>query len=110
MGSNSKGGDGIGGGDGPRTGLQGQAVPELEYPTDYAFKVIGRAEADFSDYVRVLFARMLGEDLSPQAFTEQPSRQGTYVSVEVRVRLVSEEQRRAIYGQLHQEKRIVLYL
>jgi uncharacterized protein len=91
-------------GDGP------QQVAEIQYPTDYAFKVIGRQEADFIGYVRNLFGRLMGYEIPPEAVSEHPSRQGKYVSVEVRVRLDSEPQRRAIYAELHKEPRIVLYL
>ncbi|MCI0573793.1 MAG: DUF493 domain-containing protein [Myxococcaceae bacterium] len=99
-------GDGPAGprGDGP------QQVPVLEYPTDYAFKIIGHQEADFVEYVRQLFGRLMGQELPASAISLQPSSKGKYVSVEVRVRLDSEAQRRSIYAQLHGEPRIVLYL
>jgi putative lipoic acid-binding regulatory protein len=114
--SNPTGGNGHGkppapqGAGGGATTPGGQQVPELTYPTDYAFKVIGRQEADFAGYVRQLFAGLMGTDIDPGSVSEHPSRQGKYVSVEVRVRLESEAQRRSIYARLHQEPRIVLYL
>jgi putative lipoic acid-binding regulatory protein len=98
-------GDGVG-----APAHKGQAVPEISYPTDYAFKIIGRQEADFAEYVRQLFSRLMGHEIAPASMSEQPSRRGTYVSVEVRVWLVSEAQRRSIYQQLHGDSRIVLYL
>lgn len=107
--SNAIGGDGPGKPP-PAGSTPPQQVAEIAYPTDYAFKIIGRQEANFAGYVRELFTRLMGSDVPASAVSEHPSRQGKYVSVEVRVRLDSEDQRRSIYAQLHQETRIVLYL
>jgi uncharacterized protein len=87
-----------------------ESRPLIDYPTDYTFKVMGRQEGGFTQHVLALFRRILGEELPPDAVREQPSSRGTYVSVNVTVYLVSEEHRRSIYEQLHQDERIVLYL
>lgn len=100
--------DGKGGGRGP-TGKEPE-LPLIEYPTDYAFKIIGKATPDFSDWARGLVAAALQQDIPDSDVSQNVSRQGTYVSVEVRVHLTSEEQRRAVYARLHGESRIVLYL
>ena len=42
--------------------------------------------------------------------SEQPSREGRYLSVSVTVVLLSEEQRRHVYTELHKERRILYYL
>jgi putative lipoic acid-binding regulatory protein len=98
--SNARGGTGA-----------GEAVaPLVEYPTDYAFKIIGRSGPDFSTWARGLVAGALGIDISPAAVREKPSSKGKYLSVEVTVRLESEAQRRAVYDRLHQESDIVFYL
>jgi putative lipoic acid-binding regulatory protein len=94
---------------------QGQPPPEhkkplIDYPTVYAFKVMGRQEHGFKEYVRRLFRRLLGHEVSPDSISEQPSSHGKYVSVTVSVYLLSEDQRRTIYEQLHKEKRILYYL
>ncbi len=99
---------GQGGGRGP-TGKEEQ-LPLIEYPTDYAFKIIGKAAPDFSEWARGLVAAALQQDIPASDVSHNLSRQGTYVSVEVRVHLTSEEQRRAVYARLHGESRIVLYL
>ncbi|HLT31409.1 MAG TPA: DUF493 domain-containing protein [Myxococcaceae bacterium] len=89
----------------------GEAVaPLVEYPTDYAFKIIGRSGPDFSTWARGLVAGALGIDIAPSAVREKPSSKGKYLSVEVTVRLESETQRRAVYDRLHQEQDIVFYL
>jgi uncharacterized protein len=82
----------------------------IEYPSVYTFKVMGVQEHGFAEYVRQLFSRLMGTEISPDSLREQPSSKGKYVSVTVSVYLLSEEHRRAIYTQLHQEKRIVYYL
>ena len=82
----------------------------IEYPTVYAFKVMGKQEHGFTEYVRQLFKRLLGTEVSPDSISEQPSRQGRYVSLTVSVYLLSEDQRQLIYGSLHKERRVLYYL
>jgi putative lipoic acid-binding regulatory protein len=82
----------------------------IEYPTVYTFKVLGKQEHGFREYVRQLFKRLLGTEVSLDSIAERPSRLGKYLSVSVSVYLISEEQRRAIYAQLHKEKRVLYYL
>ena len=95
----------------PDEGAQGdEKKPVIEYPTVYTFKVMGVAEHGFVEYVRTLFKRLMGSEISQDSIREQPSSKGKYVSVSVSVYLLSEEHRRAIYAQLHQEKRVVYYL
>lgn len=84
--------------------------PLIEYPTVYTFKVMGKQEHGFSEYVRQLFKRLLAQEISPDSLREQPSSRGKYVSVSVSVYLLSEEQRRAVYAQLHKERRVLYYL
>jgi putative lipoic acid-binding regulatory protein len=84
--------------------------PLIEYPTEYTFKVLGKQEHGFREYVRQLFKRTMGTEVSLDSIAERPSRLGKYLSVSVSVYLISEEQRRAIYLQLHKEKRVLYYL
>ena len=84
--------------------------PLIAYPTDYAFKVIGKQEHGFSEYIRLLFKRLMGTEISQDSIAVLPSRQGRYISLTVTVYLLSEEHRATIYGQLHKEKRILYYL
>lgn len=86
------------------------AKPLVEYPTDYAFKVMGKRDEDFTEYIRVKFSQILGADIGSEAIAENVSKQGTYISVTVTVRLTSEEQRLKIYADIHTDKRIVYYL
>ena len=84
--------------------------PLIEYPTIYHFKVMGKREHAFGEYVRRLFSRLMGSEVSPDSISEQLSRQGRYVSLTVTVYLLSEEHRHTIYAALHKEKRILYYL
>jgi putative lipoic acid-binding regulatory protein len=84
--------------------------PLIEYPTVYAFKVMGRQEHGFRAYVQALFKRLMGKEISPDSISELPSSRNKYLSLTVSVYLLSEEQRRGIYEQLHKEKRILYYL
>ena len=82
----------------------------ISYPTVYAFKVMGKQEHGFSEYIRQLFRRLMGTDISQDSIAQQPSSRGKYVSLTVSVYLLSEEQRKAIYEALHKDKRVVYYL
>jgi len=84
--------------------------PLIAYPTPYTFKVMGKQEHGFREYVRALFHRIMGQEISPDSMSEQPSRGERYVSVSVTVVLLSEEQRRHVYTELHKERRILYYL
>jgi uncharacterized protein len=84
--------------------------PLIEYPTVYTFKVMGKQEHGFKEYVRQLFKRVIGQEVSPDSMSEQPSSKGNYLSVSVSVYLLSEDQRRAVYSALHKEKRVLYYL
>ena len=84
--------------------------PLIEYPAVYTFKVMGLKEDGFGEYVRTLFKRLMGTEISPDSIREQPSSKGTYVSLSVSVYLLSEEHRRAIYAELHKDERVVYYL
>ncbi|HSP79978.1 MAG TPA: DUF493 domain-containing protein [Myxococcaceae bacterium] len=99
-------------GDGPTrtSSSEEEKTPLIEYPTVYTFKVMGRQESDFVEYVRGLFHRLMGTEISPDSIREQPSSRGRYVSVSVSVDLLSEEHRRSIYTQLHADERVVYYL
>ncbi len=98
------------GGDGNPGAAGAGRAPLIQYPTVYAFKVMGRQEHGFREYVRQLFKRLMGTEISQDSMSEQPSSRGTYVSVTVEVYLLSEDQRRTIYEALHRERRIVYYL
>jgi putative lipoic acid-binding regulatory protein len=71
---------------------------------------MGRQEHGFREYVRQLFKRLMGTEVSLDSISERPSSRNKYLSVSVSVYLLSEEQRRAIYLQLHKEKRVLYYL
>ncbi|MFZ5444063.1 MAG: DUF493 domain-containing protein [Myxococcota bacterium] len=84
--------------------------PLIEYPTVYDFKVMGRLEDGFAEYIRVKFSRLLGTEVSRDSIAQNVSKQGRFVSLTVSVYLLSEEQRQTIYAEIHTDKRIVYYL
>ena len=84
--------------------------PLIEYPTEYSFKVMGKLEHGFPEYIRLKFSRLMGNEVSRDSISENVSKQGHYVSVNVSVYLLSEEQRQKIYADIHTDKRIVYYL
>jgi len=104
----------VSGNEGQDTGAGQPESPErkplIEYPTTYTFKVMGKQQHGFREYVRGLFHRIMGQEISPDSMSEQPSRGEKYVSISVTVVLLSEEQRRHVYTELHKERRILYYL
>jgi hypothetical protein len=89
---------------------KGAAVPPLiEYPLDYAFKVMGLAAEDFPAHARGLVTAAVGA-AAPAQVSVRASAGGKYQSVTVVVRLVSEDQRRRVYQALHDDARVVYYL
>ncbi len=81
----------------------------LDYPLDYAFKIMGLAADDFAEHARRLVARVVGE-APAERVTVRASAKGKYQSVTVEVTLRSERQRRAVYQVLHDDARVVYYL
>src|SRR6266498_2046329 len=97
-------GDDVGG---ERGGMP--AHPTLEYPLRYTFKIMGLAGDDFAEHARRLVARVVG-DAPAEGVAVRQSSGGKYHSVSVAVRLVSEDQRRAVYQVLWAAERVVYYL
>ncbi len=87
-----------------------ETKPLIEYPAIYDFKVMGKQENGFREYIRQLFRRLMGTEISPDSISGQASSKGTYISLTVSVYLLSEEQRRTIYEALHKDRRVVYYL
>ena len=87
-----------------------EGKPILIYPQDYTFKVMGKQERGFKEYVRQLFHRVLAQEISPDSMSELPSKGEKYLSVSVTVHLISEEQRARVYEALHKDRRILYYL
>lgn len=94
----------------PKPAVGGTEKPLIEYPTVYAFKVMGKLEHGFAEYIRQKFSRLMGSEVSRDSIAENVSKQGHYVSLTVSVYLLSEEQRQNIYAEIHVDKRIVYYL
>jgi putative lipoic acid-binding regulatory protein len=83
--------------------------PRLDYPIDYAFKIMGLADDGFAEHARRIVERVVGSAPAEQVVIRTSAR-GKYHSVTVTVRLASEEQRRAVYQALHDDERVVYYL
>ncbi len=82
---------------------------QLEYPLDYAFKIMGLAGDDFAEHARKLVERVVGAAPADQVVI-RASAHGKYHSVTVTTRLESEDQRRAVYQALWDDERVVYYL
>jgi uncharacterized protein len=87
-----------------------QGKPLIEYPSVYAFKVIGLRGTGFEDLMAQLFETGWGASIPPDAVVENRSKGGKYVSLTISLELPSEQVRLKIYDLIHAEKRIVYYL
>ena len=83
--------------------------PAFEYPLDYTFRIMGLAGEDFAEHARRLVEEVVGE-APPEKVKVRASAAGKYHAVSVVVRLVSEDQRRAVYLALHADVRVKHYL
>ncbi len=90
-------------------GESGRNELRLQYPLEYAFKIMGLADDDFAEHARRLVAAVVGA-APAERVTVRASAGGKYHSVSVGVTLVSEAQRRAVYQALHEDARVVYYL
>ena len=84
--------------------------PLIAYPTEYEYKVIGKAENDFPGFVRSLVGKALSRAIQDEQVEVKPSSAGKFAAVRIRVRLENEEQRVAVYTALSNQPRIVFYL
>jgi len=88
---------------------KGTRAPLIEYPLDCTCKVRGLAGDDFAEHARRLVSRVVG-GVPAERVTVRASAKGKYHSVSVVARLLSEEQRRAVYQALFDDPRVVYYL
>lgn len=86
-----------------------QDPPRLEYPLQYGFTIIGLAGDDFPEHARRLVARFVA-DVPAESVSVRQSAGGKYHSVSVPCVLESDEQRRAVYQALKDDKRVVYVL
>jgi hypothetical protein len=84
-----------------------QSQAAVQYPTDYTFKIMGLADADFQDHALGLVAQVVALGEPPRVSSRSV---GKYVSISVSVLLQAEAERRAVYQLLWEDKRVVYYL
>lgn len=89
--------------------MSDRKLPEIEYPTVYTFRAIGRKGPGLRERVRQIVQAELGH-VAEDSVTEQPSREGTYTSIRVMCILTNEEQRKAVYARLHADDQVVFVL
>jgi uncharacterized protein len=72
----------------------------LEFPCDYALKVMGRAGPEFRARMLAVLEAHVGP-IAPAQVLERPSRAGTYVALTCTLRAGSRAQLDRIYRDLH---------
>ena len=71
----------------------------LEFPCDYALKLIGRHAPEFREAVRAVVARQPPKTLTVDA--ERISRDGNFLSLTCHVHVATRESLDALYRELH---------
>jgi putative lipoic acid-binding regulatory protein len=81
----------------------------LEFPCDFALKVMGKANTDF-DLLVVEIVRKHCPDLGEGAVRQRESKGGNYVSVTVNIVARSKSQLDALYTELSTHERTLMVL
>lgn len=81
----------------------------LEFPCDFALKVMGKANTDFDLFV-VEIVRKHCPDLGEGAIRQRESKGGNYVSVTVNIVARSKSQLDALYTELSTHERTLMVL
>ena len=83
--------------------LPGPGAPDvpvgLQFPCDYALKLIGRHTPEFRDAVRAILAHQPPHEAATDA--ERVSRDGNFLSLTCHVHVASREELDALYRELH---------
>jgi len=80
----------------------------LTFPCDFPIKVMGRSEAGFRQRIDEIVQRHFAVDNSN--ISEQPSRNGRFVSLTFTVRAVDRAGLDALYQELSADKRVLMAL
>lgn len=74
--------------------------PVIEFPCDdYPIKVIGHASESFASSI-VAIIQVHVEEFEPDNLQEQPSSQGNYTSLRLKIRATGERQLKALHADL----------
>ena len=81
----------------------------LEFPCSFPIKMMGRADAAFSDFAVRLVEQHVGK-VAPNAIQTSASRNGNFLSVTVTIDAQSQEQLDSIYNELSNHEDILVAL
>jgi len=89
--------------------MRDEKAPKIEFPCDYAIKVIGNAAPDFREFVLVVVERHApGLDVS--TVTVNDSRNGRFCSVRLTMVATGEPQLQALFNELKASGRVHMVL
>ena len=83
--------------------------PKIEFPCDYALRIIGEGSADF-ECVVVDVVRVHAPDLDETTVSVRESRNGNYHSITLTIRATGEPQLKAIFEDLKATGRVQMVL
>ena len=87
-----------------------QEPPKIEFPCpDYSIKVIGRAGPGFQDLVVEILQKHVA-DFDQKTVSENPSRNGKFISVRVRITATGVNQLKAIHQDLMATGRVQMVI
>lgn len=78
----------------------------MEFPSEYCIKVLGAAEPDFAELVHSVISAHAGDSVSVSQADVRASRNGRFVSVNVRFTATSVQQLESIHVGLNRTGRV----
>ncbi|AKO51728.1 hypothetical protein ABA45_04240 [Marinobacter psychrophilus] len=89
--------------------MSDEKAPKIEFPCDYAIKVIGNAAPDFRDFVLAVVERHAPR-LDVNTVTVNDSRNGRFCSVRLTMVATGEPQLQALFNELKASGRVHMVL
>ena len=85
-----------------------QEAPKIEFPCDYPIRIIGKATADFEEFVKQV-VKNHAADFDGKT-EEKNSRNGKFTSIMVTIRATGEPQLKALYEELKASGRVQMVI
>jgi putative lipoic acid-binding regulatory protein len=83
--------------------------PTIEFPCEYPIKIIGQASDDFETRIIVIINKHQDKPFEG-SFAQKKSKEGKYQSFTVTIHATSEEQLKALFKALKEDKDVMMVL
>lgn len=90
--------------------IESDKAPKIEFPcTNYVIKVVGDDKTGYRDFVAEVLTKY-DSKVSTASFTEQPSKNGRFVSLTVRMHIEAESVLSALFEELKKNPMVKMVL